>query len=81
MLNMFSCIYWSFILLPLKTVCLELGSSGSHCNPSFSGGRNQGDHSLKPAQANSSQDRISKKLSQKRAGVVAQDVKKKKMCI
>jgi hypothetical protein len=31
------------------------------CNPSYSGGRDQEDHSLKPAWANSSPDRISKK--------------------
>jgi hypothetical protein len=31
------------------------------CNPSYSGGRDQEDHGLKPAQANSSQDLISKK--------------------
>jgi hypothetical protein len=30
-------------------------------NPSYSGGRDQADHGLKPAQANSSQDPISKK--------------------
>jgi hypothetical protein len=33
----------------------------AHCyNPSYSGGRDQEDHSLKPAQANSLQDPISK---------------------
>jgi hypothetical protein len=31
------------------------------CNPSYSGGRNQEDCGLKPAQANSSQDPVSKK--------------------
>jgi hypothetical protein len=31
------------------------------CNPSYSGGREQEDHDLKPAWANSSQDPISKK--------------------
>jgi hypothetical protein len=30
------------------------------CNPSYSGGRDQEDHGSKPAQANSSQDLISK---------------------
>jgi hypothetical protein len=34
-------------------------------NPSYSGGRDQEDRSLKPAQANSSQDPISKTPSQK----------------
>jgi hypothetical protein len=37
-------------------------------------GRDQEDHSLKPAQENSSQDPISKNSSQKRAGGVAQGV-------
>jgi hypothetical protein len=31
------------------------------CNPSYSGGRDQEDHSSKPAPANSVQDPISKK--------------------
>jgi hypothetical protein len=31
------------------------------CNSSYSGGRDQEDHSSKPAQANSSRDPISKK--------------------
>jgi hypothetical protein len=31
------------------------------CNPSYSGGRDQEDHCLKPAWGNSSQDPISKK--------------------
>jgi hypothetical protein len=37
------------------------------CNPSYSGGRDQEDRGLKPVQANSSKDPISKILSQKRA--------------
>jgi hypothetical protein len=37
-------------------------------NPSYSGGRNQEDHSSKPGQANSSQDSISKNTLQKRNG-------------
>jgi hypothetical protein len=44
------------------------------CNPSYSGGRDQEDHDSKPAQANSSQDPISKNPSQKRADGVAQIV-------
>jgi hypothetical protein len=44
------------------------------CNPSYSGGRNQEDHSSKPARANSSRDPILKNLSHKRAGGVAQGV-------
>jgi hypothetical protein len=38
------------------------------CNPSYSGGSDQEDHSFKPAQA----PYLEKKLSQKRAGGVAQ---------
>jgi hypothetical protein len=41
-------------------------------NSCYSGGRDQEDHSLKPAQANSSWDPISKNSSQKSAGRVAQ---------
>jgi hypothetical protein len=37
-------------------------------SPSSSGGRDQEDHSLNPAQANSSGDPVSKYLTQKRAG-------------
>jgi hypothetical protein len=44
------------------------------CNPSYLGGREQEDCSLKPALANSSQDPISKNPSQKWAGGVAQGV-------
>jgi hypothetical protein len=42
------------------------------CNPSYSGGRDQEDHSSKPAWANSSRDPILKNPSRKRAGEVAQ---------
>jgi hypothetical protein len=38
------------------------------CNPSYSGGRDQEDGSSKPAQADSSQDPISKNASQKKKG-------------
>jgi hypothetical protein len=44
------------------------------CNPSYSGGRDQEDHRLKPAWANSSQGPILKKPIKKRAGGVAQGV-------
>jgi hypothetical protein len=45
------------------------------CNPSYSGGRDQEDNSLKPAQANSSmRPCLEKNPSQKRAGGVAQGV-------
>jgi hypothetical protein len=42
------------------------------CNPSYSGGRGQEDHGLKPFWANSSQDPISKTLYKNKAGGVAQ---------
>jgi hypothetical protein len=38
------------------------------CNPSYSGGRDQEDQGLKPAQANSSQDSISKKDPSQKKG-------------
>jgi hypothetical protein len=38
------------------------------CNPSYSGGRDQVDYSLKPAQANSLKDPISKIPNKKMAG-------------
>jgi hypothetical protein len=44
------------------------------CNPSYSGGRDQEDHSLKTAPANSLRDPISKKPFKKRAGGVARGV-------
>jgi hypothetical protein len=44
------------------------------CNPSYSVGRDQEDHSLKPAQANSSKDPIWKNPSEKRTGGVTQGV-------
>jgi hypothetical protein len=44
------------------------------CNPSYSGGRDQEDHNLKPGQANSSQDPISKIPNTRRIGGVAQGV-------
>jgi hypothetical protein len=44
------------------------------CNPSYSGGRDLGDQSSKPAQANSLPDPISKTPIKKRAGGVAQGV-------
>jgi hypothetical protein len=37
------------------------GTSGYACNPTYSGGRHQEDHGLKPARTNSSQDPILKK--------------------
>jgi uncharacterized protein YaiL (DUF2058 family) len=42
------------------------------CNPSYSGGRNQEDYGLKPAQRNNSQNPISKIAKTKEAGGVAQ---------
>jgi hypothetical protein len=42
------------------------------CNPSYSEGRDQEDHSTKPAWVNSSWEHILKKSSQNRADGVAQ---------
>jgi hypothetical protein len=42
------------------------------CNPSYSGGRNKENQGSKSAQANSSQDPISKMPITKRAGGIAQ---------
>jgi hypothetical protein len=42
------------------------------CNPNYSGSRDQEDRGLKPTQANSSRDPISKNPSQNRAGGVAE---------
>jgi hypothetical protein len=42
------------------------------CNPSYSGGRDQEGHNLKPAQANILLDLISKNLHKNRASEVAQ---------
>jgi hypothetical protein len=47
-------------------------ASGSACNPSYSGSRDQEDHSLKPVQANSLQEPIFKTLHKNRSGGVAQ---------
>jgi hypothetical protein len=48
---------------------------GAHtCNPSYLGGRDQEDHSLKPTQANGSQDPWKKPIT-KRADGVAQVVR------
>jgi hypothetical protein len=43
-------------------------------NPSYLGGRDQEDHGLNPAWANSSQDHVSKIPNTKRAGRLAQVV-------
>jgi hypothetical protein len=43
------------------------------CNPSYSGGRDQEDHSAKPAQGNNLRDPILNP-TQKRAGGVAQGI-------
>jgi hypothetical protein len=48
---------WSFIVMLLVTHA---------CDPHLPGGRDQEDHGLKPAQANSSQDTISKKTHHKK---------------
>jgi hypothetical protein len=51
-------------VIPRTTTKNVIGSQvpeAHACNPSYSGGRNQEDHGLKPTQANSSQDPITKK--------------------
>jgi hypothetical protein len=48
-----------------KFLLKELGAVTHTCNPGYSGGRDQEDCSSKPAQANTSQDPISKNPSQK----------------
>jgi hypothetical protein len=55
--------------------CIQIQVLVAHaCNPSYSGGRDQEDHSSKTAWANSEQDPISKTPSQERAGGVAQSI-------
>jgi hypothetical protein len=44
----------------------KVGAGGHACNPSYSGGRDQEDHSLKLAQANSSKDPILKTTHHKK---------------
>jgi hypothetical protein len=67
MKNWSLCCSWTILS------AVELGTAHA-CNPSYSGGRDQEDHSLKPAQANSLQDPISKIPNIKRTGGVAQGV-------
>jgi hypothetical protein len=56
----------------LKTMLSRVAHA---CNPSYSAGRDQEDHSSKPAKANSSQEPVLKKtLHRKGAGEVAQGV-------
>jgi hypothetical protein len=65
---------WDFKRIHLKKLTASWVLVAHTCNPIYSGGRDQEDCGLKAALANSSQDSISKNLSQKRAGGVAQDV-------
>jgi hypothetical protein len=58
----------------MRMVVLSLASVAHTCNPSYSGGRDHEDHSLKPAWANNSWYPISKNPSQKRVSGVAQGV-------
>jgi hypothetical protein len=60
------------VVINLETKLLGQVLVAHACNPSYSGGRDQEDQGLKPAQANSSQDPISKIPITKRAGGVAQ---------
>jgi hypothetical protein len=54
-------VVWSAMRLLLKIrTCQVLVAHA--CNPNYSGGRDQEDHSLKPAHANSSWDPVLKKL-------------------
>jgi hypothetical protein len=53
-------------------ICPQLDTMGHACNPSYSGGRDQENHGLKPARASSSWDPILKNHHKKRAGGVAQ---------
>jgi hypothetical protein len=61
------CYYWSFEfrVFHMKSKLLSPALVAHACNPSYSGGRDQGDHGSKPAQANSSGDLISKKKKKK----------------
>jgi hypothetical protein len=47
--------------LKIKTKCMGQALVAHTCNPSYSEGRDQEDHSVKPAQGNSSRDPILKK--------------------
>jgi hypothetical protein len=49
---------------------MELGAAAHTCNPSYSEGRDQEDHGLKPTLAKSLRDPISKNPSHKRVGGV-----------
>jgi hypothetical protein len=53
------------ILISLKKEGLSWAPVAHFCNPSYSGGRDQEDLGSEPAQANSSQDPISKNLHKK----------------
>jgi hypothetical protein len=61
-------------LCHLQKFLLPGTSVSSTCNPSYSGGRDQEDHGLKPAQENSSRDPISKKSHHKKGLVEWLDV-------
>jgi hypothetical protein len=52
-------------------ICLAFQPHTS--NPNYSGGNDQEDQDLKPAQANSLREHILKNLSQKGVGIVAED--------
>jgi hypothetical protein len=62
-----------FFFVPFKTHVLEPAPVAHACNPSYSGGRQQEDHVLRPAWANSLGNPISKNPSQKKAGGVAKE--------
>jgi hypothetical protein len=59
----------------IKNRHLKPATLAHACNPSYSRDRNQEDHGLEPARANSSQECISKKKTNThRAGGVAQGI-------
>jgi hypothetical protein len=62
----------SVLLLPKAASILKTGWAllAHTCNPSYPGGRDQEDHGSKPAQANSSQEPISKKTLSQKIGLV-----------
>jgi hypothetical protein len=60
-------IFWTLLNLCEVRIRIISWASVAHIyNPSYSGGRDQEDHGLKPVQANSSRDPILKKYITKR---------------
>jgi hypothetical protein len=61
-------------LIPILKIYFEPGAVAHGCNLSHSGGRDQEDHSSKLVWANSLQNPVSKKPSQKRADRMAHGI-------